>query len=439
MRAHARAVACVAIFVAVGCHPWYRLDEIAGRESDDIEHVDELLAKAREASASGDADEAASLALDAVRTRPQLDAIAYFALAGYLEAAGRTQEARAVARWKLDHLNASDSGSAELRAWLAASLARDGLVADAREHVEPIDVTPGVSVASPPVAPPPSSGGGDEENVIAMTARCASAPSLTLGTTSGTLEPSVATARTSCGARGPGGDVVYRVVLAAPADVQILEQSQFDAVLELRTGCATRAGASVLQCTDDAQDRQHSAISVHLDAGTYYLVVDSFTVGTGGPFTLTFSQGMSAPPAAPAPGSSSLTPSAAPLSGEAVLAPGFQPDPHAVPVRFGGPVHATTAGSECRGWVTGAPTFRVSLSAPMSLLRIYAVAEADTTLVVNDAAGTWLCADDTFGINPSIDIANAGPGSYDVWVGAYGETAAGEATLYVTELATSHP
>jgi hypothetical protein len=95
----------------------------------------------------------------------------------------------------------------------------------------------------------------------------------------------MASAATSCGANGRGGDVVYRLQIGAPAVVSIQEESQFDAVLELRAGC-TGQGAEVLQCVDDAPDTMHSAIQTRLPPGTYYLIVDSYQPGGGGPFTL---------------------------------------------------------------------------------------------------------------------------------------------------------
>ena len=62
--------------------------------------------------------------------------------------------------------------------------------------------------------------------------------------------------------------------------------------------------------------------------------------------------------------------------------------------------------------------------------------EADTTLVINDASGNWLCDDDggNNGLNPAITITNPQSGQYDVWVGTYAEGDLQPSTLNVSEL-----
>ncbi len=133
-------------------------------------------------------------------------------------------------------------------------------------------------------SPVPPASRVPHEDAAAMTARCASAPILTAGAHTGVIDPAVASASTSCGGGGPGGDTIYRLVVPQAATVRIRESSAFDAVLELRASCT--AGARALACNDDAPDTRHAAIETHVAAGTYFLVVDSFWERSGGPFTL---------------------------------------------------------------------------------------------------------------------------------------------------------
>lgn len=128
--------------------------------------------------------------------------------------------------------------------------------------------------------------------------------------------------------------------------------------------------------------------------------------------------------------------------GKKRLRPGFVPDPARVRIRSGGSIDARglNLGAGCVGFVTQRPDYIVNLAGTSSNLRFYVVAEADTTLLVNTASGGWSCNDDSNGgHNPMVDVPNAGPGQYDIWVGSYrsGEIAPG--TLFITELSSNHP
>jgi len=130
-----------------------------------------------------------------------------------------------------------------------------------------------------------------------------------------------------------------------------------------------------------------------------------------------------------------------PSYGAIELAAGFTPDPHTVAVAAGGELDATSIGVPgCVGSIARAPDYRVNWTAGSgSLPLIFSVAsDADTTLVINDAAGNWLCDDDggAEGMNPSIRIENPQSGQYDVWVGTYASGELQESTLHVSELHT---
>lgn len=129
---------------------------------------------------------------------------------------------------------------------------------------------------SEPTSPP-------TEDPAAMEPRCRTAPRLPVGVTRGTITPAVATALLACGGRG--GDFVYRVHIAEPGLLRVREESNFDAVLELRAGCG--AGHESLACNDDAGDTRHALVQAHVAPGDYYLIVDSFRANEGGDFTLT--------------------------------------------------------------------------------------------------------------------------------------------------------
>ncbi|WP_395644760.1 hypothetical protein [Terricaulis sp.] len=128
-----------------------------------------------------------------------------------------------------------------------------------------------------------------------------------------------------------------------------------------------------------------------------------------------------------------------PAYGSVDLAAGFTPDPHTISIAAGGELDASAIQAPgCVGRVARAPDYRVNWTAgsggrPL----IFSVAsDADTTIVVNDAQGNWLCDDDggNNGLNPAITIQNPSSGQYDVWVGTYEEGGLQDSTLNVSEL-----
>jgi hypothetical protein len=126
------------------------------------------------------------------------------------------------------------------------------------------------------------------------------------------------------------------------------------------------------------------------------------------------------------------------------VTPGFLPDPHDQAVVSGGDVDASTlgVGQGCIGWVTRQPDYIMDLSASSAFLRVYVTSEQgeDTTLVINDGSGQWHCNDDSYGgRNPSVDIANAPPGQYDIWVGSYQSGVRANGVLHITEIQGNHP
>lgn len=127
-----------------------------------------------------------------------------------------------------------------------------------------------------------------------------------------------------------------------------------------------------------------------------------------------------------------------PAYGAVDIVAGFEPDPHTVAIDAGGSINAMVIGEQCLGWIARAPDYRVNWTAGTGELPlIFSVtSQADTTLVINDAQGNWLCDDDggNEGLNPAITIQGAASGQYDVWVGTYSEGDLQPSTLHVSEL-----
>jgi hypothetical protein len=122
--------------------------------------------------------------------------------------------------------------------------------------------------------------------------------------------------------------------------------------------------------------------------------------------------------------------------GYVTMGPGFTPDPVNVNVVSGGVFNARNMGlpSGCIGWVTRTPDYIVRFTGYTQRLRFFVQSQADTTLVINAANGTWHCNDDAVGRNPVVDIIGAQPGQYDIWVGSYRQGERAVATLSMTEL-----
>lgn len=122
------------------------------------------------------------------------------------------------------------------------------------------------------------------------------------------------------------------------------------------------------------------------------------------------------------------------------LVSGFTPDPHTVTVTAGGEYNAYQIPG-CVGSISRAPDYRVNFTAGDAGLPLIfsAQSESDTTLVISDAGGNWVCDDDggNTGLNPSITFANPVSGQYDIWVGSYAEGDYPQAVLHVSELTSN--
>lgn len=120
--------------------------------------------------------------------------------------------------------------------------------------------------------------------------------------------------------------------------------------------------------------------------------------------------------------------------GQARLDEGFMPDPHRVRLTAGGPIAAATVASGCVGQVAAAPDYRIEYSAGAAPLIFRTRSGGDTTLLINDPQGRWICDDDSGGgVDAEIRLSRPASGVYDIWVGAY-EADNPEADLLITEI-----
>jgi protease YdgD len=138
--------------------------------------------------------------------------------------------------------------------------------------------------------------------------------------------------------------------------------------------------------------------------------------------------GAGTPPPPPAAGPQAIT-----------LGAGFAPDPTTVAVAAGGPVAGSTMGAAgCAGNYPAAAQINLTLSAALPNLRVVGRATEDTTMAIRFPDGHVQCNDDGGGYpNPALDIANAAPGAYQIYIGSFGISGQGATSTvgFTTNLA----
>ena len=130
------------------------------------------------------------------------------------------------------------------------------------------------------------------------------------------------------------------------------------------------------------------------------------------------------------------------LNGIVALSGGFLPDPYVVDVIPGGETAVSDLGAGCSGFIyNDGPDFELALDSAGSELGIFVAAGIDTTLVINDPNGKWYCSDDNTDAgdtNPGVMFKKPANGTYDIWIGTYGDVEIGEqAKLVITESRSS--
>lgn len=104
------------------------------------------------------------------------------------------------------------------------------------------------------------------------------------------------------------------------------------------------------------------------------------------------------------------------------LEAGFQPDPTLMSVRAGGPVDASTVGTDCVGYVNAEPDVTLNWTGTdAEQLRMFFFSDHDPTLIVRTPDGSYHCNDDASRriVDPEIDIDNPVQGRYAIWVGSF--------------------
>lgn len=114
------------------------------------------------------------------------------------------------------------------------------------------------------------------------------------------------------------------------------------------------------------------------------------------------------------------------------LSAGFLPDPVTFDVYSGGPNEAANipGSSGCVGMVAEYADVKLNFRSNGGPLNIGVRSGSDTSLIIKGPDG-WVCDDDTYGLNPSLEWGSAPSGWYEIWVGAVGD--AGPSTVIITE------
>lgn len=90
----------------------------------------------------------------------------------------------------------------------------------------------------------------------------------------------------------------------------------------------------------------------------------------------------------------------------------------------------------CTGFINIVPTYTFTLSEDGEVLRFVFNGEDDTTLIVEQPDGSFVCNDDTDGennINPTVDIEAPAAGDYRVFVGSYTQQSGVRGTLVIAD------
>lgn len=205
-------------------------------------------------------------------------------------------------------------------------------------------------------------------------------------------------------------------------------------------------------CDDDTFGRNPSVDLQNLPPGRYDIYVGTYAPNRPAPYQILFSELPSTRPPGfqqaanpgptpqPAAQSSigSLDIASAALGRRIVVQGGFSTVN--VTGRNGGSISASGVRGTgvCNGYFQGPPSHILDVGSPQSFLRVYAVSAADSTMVIRRPDGQILCNDDAFQLNPSIEGA-FGPGTYQIWVGAYRPNESRPYRLTVTTDQSQHP
>lgn len=84
----------------------------------------------------------------------------------------------------------------------------------------------------------------------------------------------------------------------------------------------------------------------------------------------------------------------------------------------GGEIPAATLAAGCAGFIYATPDYVIKYQTNGgTALNVRLRSDTNTTLVIQDPGGHWLCADDVEGYDPLLRIPNAPAGQYSIWAG----------------------
>ncbi len=216
----------------------------------------------------------------------------------------------------------------------------------------------------------------------------------------------------------------------------------FNAVSDSDTTMVINGPNGQWYCDDDSGDGLNPSIVFDSpQSGRYDVWIGTFSSAGSYPQATLYVSELGLTNTTPTKGpSSNVDWTMAPTYGSIELDSGFWPDPHSVGLDAGGTYSANTeVGSHCRGYIAQAPDYDVYYTAGSLPLYFTVDAPRDTTLVIRDPNGQWICDDDGGeGLNPQITFDHPVSGLYDVWVGTYSDSGDYPAsTLYVSEIGAS--
>ena len=123
------------------------------------------------------------------------------------------------------------------------------------------------------------------DDLAALERSCRAAPLIQPGRViSGDTSQSSDRFQATCAGNARSNDVVYRLRIRRRSMVRVNMQSDFDGALHLRSDCTDPTAE--IACNDDHNDNRHSFVEQTLDPGLYYVIVDGFSTGNQGSFTI---------------------------------------------------------------------------------------------------------------------------------------------------------
>ncbi len=224
-------------------------------------------------------------------------------------------------------------------------------------------------------------------------------------------------------------DLVLSLDAAQPM-ISVYARSETDLVL------AVRAPDGTWSCNDDAFEFNPAVSLTGAQPGDYLVYVGSYMAGATGTYALYTSMGSpnwsTAAPAGGAVAPATLNTMAEPAVARIEYGPQTRLDPRIIFDIAASQTEAFGMGDGCAGFITPErPDLVIDTLEGLPQLMVYAVSDADGTLVVAGPDGQLYCNDDFEQLNPGVMIPNPQPGAYAVFVGSYSGTG-GMATLGVT-------